>query len=408
MPRVRPFKGIRPVRDKVHLVVSRSYITYEPRDLVQKLDSNPYSFIHIINPDHGRLDKAPANSDELFRRIKNRYQDFVKDEVFQKEESPAFYLYEQAKPEGTFLGLICGTSVLDYEQGQIKKHEQTISAREAIFANYLSICDINAEPVLLTYDDNEEVDNIQRAYLSKEPAYDFTTTDRTTHRLWVITEEKDIAVLTAAFAQGGALYIADGHHRSASSAALAARKRQAGSQEENADQFFMSYLVPKSQMRILEFNRLVKDLNGLDKATLLERLQAHFLIEQCDRNRARPQAKGEMAMYIDGQWYGMHLKEKREDTLESVLCTELILEPVLGISDLRTDRRIGFIGGQDGLEGVERQVNNGKYALGIVLFPVKVSELMGVADRGEVMPPKSTWVEPKLRSGLVIYSLEES
>lgn len=406
MPSIRPFRAIRPVKDKAHLVVSRSYITYEPNALVQKLDSNPYSFIHVINPDHGRSDKAAPNSELLFERIKGRYHDFLDQGIFIMDVAPAIYLYEQVKPEGTFLGLICGTSAADYDQDRIKKHEHTISSREEMFSKYLDLTDINAEPVLLTYRDDDGIEAIKRRYLKREPIYDFSTTDRARHRLWSIDAPDDIHSLQQAFEEVGSFYIADGHHRSASSSRLAAKRKAEGGSE--SAQYFMSYLVPQSQMCIMEFNRLVKDLNGHQEADLLEALQEHFLIEQCDRERAKPRQKGEMAMYLAGKWYGMHLKSPRAEVLDADLCTDLILTPLLDIADLRSDRRVGFLGGHDGLGGLEREVNGGNYAMGIALYPVSTEELMAVADRGEVMPPKSTWVEPKLRSGLTIYSLTDS
>jgi uncharacterized protein (DUF1015 family) len=402
---VRPFKAIRPVRDKVHLVVSRSYISYEPAALSQKLDSNPYSFIHIINPDHGQMVKSPANSPELFKRIKGKFEEFIDQGVFIKDEQAAFYLYEQANEDITFRGIVCATSAKDYESGVIKRHEHTIAAREEIFKQYLDVCDINAEPVLLTYQDEDKVTEIQDRVGQRDPVYDFSTTDRTRHRVWKIEEQAEINELTAAFGDIESLYIADGHHRSASSSRLA--KDYADAPADDPHHFFMSYLIPQSQLRVLEFNRLVTDLNGLEISDFLGQLQRSFIIEQCEKAQAKPRCKGEMALYVDGCWYGMKLKESYAG-LDTQLCTDVILEPILGLSDLRTDKRVGFIGGQEGLDGIERKVNRGKYVLGLALFPVSITELKQVADNNEVMPPKSTWIEPKLRSGLTVYSLSSS
>lgn len=409
---VKPFSAIRPTRDKVSLVASRSYLSYDEETLMEKLKHNPYTFLHIINPGYSEqgveiLGKAK------YPLVKKKFHHFQLEGVFKQDEKPLFYLYQQEKEDSTFTGIICASSVDDYLNGNIKIHEQTIARREKMFKDYLDSTGFNAEPVLLTYPDHSTIENTVGKYLSERPEYEFTTTNRSVHRLWVINDNKDILDIQQAFETIESLYIADGHHRSASSALLCQQRRKENPNYTGKESFnyCMSYLIPESQLRILDFNRLVTDLNGLSTEQLLQAVEKNYMLKKV-AGSFTPKKKDEIGMYLAGQWYSltaletsfnrMHCVEK----LDPAILSKNILSPVLGIHDLRTDKRISFINGTLGNITLEQAVDSGKYAIAFALKPIAVDELKEVADASESMPPKSTYIEPKLRSGLLIYTID--
>ena len=379
----------------VHLVASRSYVTYNKRQLDAKLFTNPYTFVHVINPEWGQQVRSKPNSPERFAKIREKFDEFISMRIFMKDEQSCFYLYRQQTTTNTFTGIIGCASAEDYFNGTIKKHEQTLARREEIFKKYLKICRINAEPVLLSYPDDNSIENITDDYLKERPEYDFTTTDRVRHQLWVIENTKDIQKIQSAFAGISSFYIADGHHRCASSALLG--KELKG----NESSYILCLFMPENQLKIWEHNRLVKDLNGLNAIEFVKKLEKIFNVEE--RNNAfKPASPGALSMYLSGKWFELKVTQK-EKTSDSELLTEKILQPILGIKDLRTDKRIAFIGGNEGAEGIQNKVDSGKYKVGFGLFPIALTQLKNVADSGQTLPPKSTWVEPKLRSALTIY-----
>ena len=396
---VKPFKAIRPTKDKVHLVASRSYISYTKGELEGKLNSNPYSFIHIINPDHGKENKARANSKELFQRVKNRFDQFMAEGTLIQDEKASLFVYEQKKEGHSTCGVIGLTSAKDYGKGLIKKHEQTLPKREAIFKDYLETCDIHAEPVLLTYPDNADIKKIISNQKTKEPIYDLTTSNRVRHTLWQIDNDEDIEGIRLGFRDVGSLYIADGHHRSASSYLLS---ESGNLPEDHPYNYFMSYLVPESELQIYEFNRLVTDLNGLSEEDFLKRISENFKVERL-KNEEKPSRKGVFIFIMNKHWYRITCKFESKD-IDPTILNEYIIAPILGIKDQRHDKRIAFAGGSHAMEKLKKNVSSGKFILGIVLHPVSIQELKDISDRDEIMPPKSTWIEPKLRSGLTIYS----
>lgn len=381
------------------MVASRSYISYSKRDLENKLSSNPYSFIHIINPEFGQPKTARSNSKKLFLKIREKFETFFDDGVFIQDEKESLYIYQQEKEGRRTCGIIALASARDYGNGIIKKHEQTLTKREALFRDYLQICDFQAEPVLLTYPDNSEIKKIIEKNKRIEPSYDLTMTSRVRHTLWKIRSEVDIRSIEKHFESVESLYIADGHHRTASSYLLSETFQNP---EDHPYNYFMSYLVPESDMIIHEFDRVVKDLNGLTEIAFLDKLSVHFQIEKIDVARS-PSKKGEFVFYFKNSVYKVTRKFSSDD-LDTRVLNEYLFGPILGIKDLRNDKRIGFVGGDHAGEKLMQAVDSDKFTLGIRLFPVSMQELKKIADEGKTMPPKSTWIEPKLRSGFTIYS----
>ena len=404
MPIVRPFRAIRPAQNLVHLIVSRSYISYDDDALSQKLASNPFSFIHVINPDHGTDDAAPSGSKALFKRVRDKYIEFYRSHYFVQDEKPGLYIYRQRYGGKDFTGIICATASKDYAEGRIKKHELTLTKREKIFTKYLHTTGINAEPVLLSYPDDDYITELIEHRMSKRPIYDFNTSDTMRHSLWAIDKPKEIEKVRDTFAHMEAFYIADGHHRTASSARLTAEENGGGYGEDAPHDFFMSYLVPSSQMHIEAYHRLVKLDGPMEEDEILNSLSEVFDILEMAVAES-PSHKGEFCMNIRGKWFRLLSKTPDDKLLDVQLCSDAILKPVFGIKDLRTDKRISFMNGAKGIEPLSDAVSSGRADIAIALYPVQMNELFDISDRGGTMPPKSTWVEPKLRSALTIYSL---
>ncbi len=411
MATILPFKAIRPTKDKVAHVVSKSYQGYSRRELNTILEFNPFSFLHIINP--GYKFSKNVKGKERFQLVHNRYLEFLEDAVFLKDEKESFYLYEVTSPHFTCSGLFCSTSVADYQNDLIKKHEDTLQRREVLFAEYLETVQFNAEPVLMTYPDNAVISGILEEQKQYAPEYFFTTEDRVTHRLWRISEKQVVTSLHKAFSEIEALYIADGHHRSASSNLLAenSKKGNLNHTGKEAYNFFMSYLIPESQIRIFEFNRMIKGLNGLTKEAFLIKLDAMYRIENQGDVLYKPSKKHHFSMYLDGEFYSLYLRKKVYhfsdplSELDTQILFKTVLEPILGIKDLRKDKRIQYGHGKHNAIKMKDEIDKGRFTVGFGLVPITIQEIKAIADAGLVMPPKSTYIEPKLRSGLAIYEL---
>ena len=403
---VKPFKAVRPTADKAHLVASRSYVSYTKPQLRSKLHENPYSFLHIIHPDLGsnKLHKADT-LEKRFELVKSKYKEFIEEEILVREEEACFYIYRQIKNGHPFTGLIAAVAVEDYNDGKIKIHEQTLSKREDTFTKYLDITDINAEPVLLMSERSTGLEIIYAKYLDQRPTYDFTTTNRDRHQLWIVNAKEDIQKIEEIYAQIDALYIADGHHRSASSAKLCESRAQDSSNPTGKEpwNYFLAYILDENTVRIYEFNRLVKDLNGMEVSAFLKALEKDFYVNEAPEN-FKPSQKGEFSLYIHKQWFALNLKVHQE-TLDAQVLSDLVLNPILGIKDLRKDKRVSFLDGPKGMEGMKQLIDKKQFIAGFGLYPVAIEELKHIADINGTMPPKSTWVEPKLRSGLIVYEL---
>lgn len=407
---IQPFKGVRPGRDKAHLVVSRAVNTYKKNILNAKLEENPFTFLHIILPESGTKSTTKPNSKERFKLVKKRYDDFKKQNILISDKKPSLYIYLQIKDNHSYLGIIGASSVEDYNKGIIKVHEQTLTKREEIFTKYLHVCGFNAEPVLLTYPDSPAIDKVIKKYTKQRAEYEFTTADRIGHFLWPVNDSTDLKTIVQSFSKMDAIYIADGHHRSSSSSLLA-KKINKNAFKKGMHNYCLAFFIAKSQLKIYDFNRLVKDLNGKSVSEFLKEISTNFVINPVDFKKAKPNSKNTFAFYSEGKWYHLKLKKgsiKSKDPLSNLdaeILNKFILGPVLGIKDLKTDDRISFLGGNKGIDGLQKMVDDGKAKAAFALFPVSVNELMSIADNKQIMPPKSTYIEPKLRSGLVIQQL---
>ncbi|RZS92593.1 DUF1015 domain-containing protein [Aquimarina brevivitae] len=410
MAKIIPFKAVRPTRDKVSLVASRPYQSYTPAERESRLDHNPYSFLHIVNP--GYKYQKEITGTERYKLVRNRYLEFKEDEIFIQDQKPTYYVYKIInREEEEFLGIIAAASAEDYENNCIKKHEDTLKDREETFKEYLKTVGFNAEPVLLTYPDNPVIKEILLQVSKERAEYEFTTTYRDTHYLWKIDDQELIQTLQKEFEAMDCIYIADGHHRSSSSCLLAKDLKAESSNHtgKEAYNFFMSYLIPESDLKIYEFNRLIKDLNGLGKEEFLIQLDEWYRIENRGQEYYKPSKPHHFSMYLDGEFYSLYLRktkynfENALDELDAQLLYETVLEPILGIKDLRTDTRIAYSDGKKDIAYVKSEVDSGAFTVGFGLFPASTSQLKKIADQNLVMPPKSTFIAPKLRSGVTIY-----
>ncbi len=408
---IHPFKAIRPTRDKAQLVSTRPLAAYRKHILRAKLDENPYTFLHIIHPEGDKEHHSKANSVERFEAVKERYESFINQGILIQDAEPSFYIYRQTKGTHQFTGVIAGVSVEEYKNDLIKKHEATITSRESMFTNYLNITGFNAEPVLLAHKHLPELDKYLEKVTKARPEYEFSTTDKIKHELWVINAEKDTKLITI-YDSLNELYIADGHHRSASSARLKdtiVKNKQA--QFPNHD-YFLAYLIDEQKLEILEFQRLVKTLNGLSAKNFLKACSEHFEIEELKKAR-RPVQRHEIVCLLGKEAYSFKAKKSitaEKDVvkqLDAQILTDYILNPILGIEDLKTSKEIEFIPGTKELKRIIDRIKKEEFKVGFLLYPASINEVKEVADQGGIMPPKSTWVEPKMRSGLTIYNINE-
>lgn len=415
MANIIPFKGIRPSKDKVHLVASRPVDAYNSIQLNDKLLSNPYTFLHIISPDFSDGKKTKPGSEERLKKVKARYLKFVKDGVFVTEDQPCYYIYQQVNNSTIYTGIIGCSNIDDYFNGIIKIHEQTITEREQKLKHYLEVCDFNAEPVLFCYPDDKIIDELIAKSIQSEPINDFTTTDRLRHKLWVVSDPVRIKQIQERFSKIPAVYIADGHHRSASSALLGKSRREENPNYTGNEPFnyYLGAFFSETQLKIFDFNRVVKDLNGLSPEDFIHILSTKFEIIEKGIDLHKPERMHNFSMYLNGKWYSLDAKKEiiqQEDpvgSLDAFILTEHILSPIFNIHDLKTNKRIEFISGIKGLKELKKQVDSGKFKVAFALYPVEMKQLKHIADTNNSMPPKTTWVEPKMRSGLVIYSLSE-
>ncbi|MFK5972719.1 MAG: DUF1015 domain-containing protein [Flavobacteriaceae bacterium] len=411
MATIIPFKAIRPTQDKVAFVASRSYEEYSRKELNAILNYNPFSFLHIIDPGF-RFDNKVSKS-ERFKLVHNRYLEFLKGNILMKDTKDSFYIYEIEKNDFKCCGLLCSTSVEDYQNDVIKKHEETIHRREELFANYLKTVEFNAEPVLMTYVNTDIIDKTIQKATKNTPEYNFTTTDKATHRLWAISDKKTVMTLQGEFQKIDALYIADGHHRSASSTLLSQQSKEQNPRHTGREHynFFMSYLIPESEIKIYEFNRMIQDLNGLTKEEFLIKLKTYYKIENRGRTLYKPTKKHHFSMYLEGEFYALYLKNKTYEftdvlsKLDTQILLKTVLEPILDILDLRNNKRIQYGYGKQNIRKMKDEIDKGNFVVGFGLVPIAVDEIKAIADAGLVMPPKSTYIEPKMRSGLTIYEL---
>lgn len=414
MAKVKPFRGIRPPRELVTEVASRPYDVLNSEEARAEAEGNPRSLYHIIKPE---IDFAPGTDEhapEVYDKAVENFKAFRDNGWLVQDENDHYYIYAQTMDGRTQYGIVVAANVEDYMQGRIKKHELTRRDKEEDRMKHVRCNNANIEPVFFAFPDNEELETIIRNVTAGKPEYDFVAPDGFGHTLWVIDDEATISKITEEFEKIPALYIADGHHRSAAAALVGNEKAQnnpahRGDEEYN---YFMAVAFPASHLKIIDYNRVVRDLNGLTPAQFLDRLAENFIVEEKGKEIYHPNGLHNFALYLDGKWYSLTAKEGTYNdsdpigVLDVTVSSDLILRDILNITDLRSDKRIDFVGGIRGLEELQRRVDSGEMAMALALYPVTMGQLITIADTGNIMPPKTTWFEPKLRSGLIIHKLD--
>lgn len=406
MAKIKPFKAVRPAPDKVALVTCRTYDDYSSAELAAWLSFNPYSFLHVIHPAYAHAQKITL--EKRFKGVAHKYQDFKDEDILIAENSTAFYIYEIETKGQLFTGIIVGVSIGDYQNGYIKKHEDTLQYRVELFKDYLHQTHFNTEPVLITYPDSIEINTFLSLQKQQQPVYSFATPNKEKHTLWKLDTQTEMDWLVEHFDKIPNLYIADGHHRSASAELLYEQNKHLGNENLN---YFMSFLIAESTVKIYEYNRLVRDLNGLTKDDFIKKIAEHFIIKTKDQELWKPQNKFEFGMYLDGSFYALFYKHEQHDessllnSLDAQILYATVLHPLLGIEDLRNDERIDYIPGKQSIAIIKELVDEGEFEVGFMLYPSDINEIKALADNNLIMPPKSTYIEPKFRNGLVVYEL---
>ena len=406
MVTITPFKALRPEAQLAKVVASRPYDVLNSREAKVEAQGNPHSFLHITKSEISLPDSSDIHSPEVYEKAKENLSAFLSRNVLFIENKPCYYIYELIMNGRSQVGLVCGSSVNDYENGLIKKHEFTRPEKELDRITHIKTTGAQTGNVFIAYRNVAQIDElISGCMKEKSPQYSFTADDDVQHSIWVVNDENTITQITNLFKEKvPATYIADGHHRAASAAKV--RAALGNNATENAD-IFLTTLFPANQLSILDYNRVIKDLNGNSAEEFIKKLEENFTLEK-KASAYKPVAIHEFGLYINNQWYSLtaHQNIIKDDVLGVLdinILQENILTPILNIVDQRTDARIDFVGGIRGLEELERKVNSGEMAIAISLFPVTMSQLFAVADSGDVMPPKSTWFEPKLRDGLLTH-----
>lgn len=405
MAKIIPFKAVRPTPDKVSLVTCRTYDDYSPAELAAYLDFNPFSFLHILNPAY--VNQQKIGLEKRFKMVAHKYHDFKTENILITENEVAFFVYEIQSPTRKFTGIIAGTSIEDYQNNTIKKHEDTLQYRVELFKDYLHQTGFNTEPVLITYPDNSEINNWLDIQKKHPKLYEFSTTNKEKHTLWKVDSEEDINWLQAQFENIGSVYIADGHHRSASAELLYEQDKSSGNKNLN---YFMSFLIAESNVKIYEYNRIISDLNNHSKESFLADLSKDFWVKNKGQELWKPTQKFQFGMYLEGEFYNLTLKDENSfknvlERLDAQILYEKVLHPILNITDLRNDERIDYIPGNQSIVTIKEVVDEGEFEVGFMLFPADIAEIKALADNNLIMPPKSTYIEPKFRSGLVIYEI---
>jgi uncharacterized protein (DUF1015 family) len=411
---IKPFKGIRPPKELVEKIESRPYDVLNSEEAREEAGDNEMSLYRIIKPE---IDFPVGTSEydpRVYEKAAENFQKFQDKGWLVQDEKEMYYIYAQTMNGKTQYGLVVGAYIDDYMSGVIKKHELTRRDKEEDRMKHVRVNNANIEPVFFAYPDNVVLDALVKKYTAKTPEYDFIAPiDGFGHQFWLIDDAKDIATVTEEFGKMESLYIADGHHRSAAAALVGDEKRRQNPNHKGDEEYnyFMAVAFPASQLTILDYNRVVKDLNGLSSEEFLNALTKNFVVEKKGEVEYKPQELHEFSLYLDNNWYSLKAKEgtyNNEDpigVLDVDISSRLILDEILGITDLRSDKRIDFVGGLRGLKELKRRVDNGEMKVALALYPVSMQQIMDIADSGNIMPPKATWFEPKLRSGLVIHKL---
>lgn len=411
--KVKPFRGVRPPKALVREVASRPYDVLNSEEARKEAEGNAKSLYHIIKPEIDFPVGKDEHDEDVYTKAAENFQLFQEKGWLLQDEKEMYYVYAQTMNGKTQYGLVVGASVEDYMTGKIKKHELTRRDKEEDRMKHVRVNDANIEPVFFAYPDNEALNVIVAKTTAQQPEYDFVSVDGVGHHFWLIQHEEDIRRITEIFAAMPAMYIADGHHRSAAAALVGAEKvknnpKHTGTEEYN---YFMAVCFPDSQLTIIDYNRVVKDLNGLTPAEFIQKLEKNFTVEPTGTEIQRPKNLHNFSVYLDGRSFSVTAKPGTYDDsdpigqLDVTITSRLVLDEILGIKDLRSDKRIDFVGGIRGLGELKKRVDSGEMAVALALYPVSMKQLMDIADTGNIMPPKTTWFEPKLRSGLVIHKL---
>jgi len=415
MAKLHAFKGFRPGKENVSEVASRPYDVLNSKEARDEVSGNPWSFLHVVKPEVDLPEDTDLHSDEVYNKGKENLEKLIDEGYFKQEQTELLYVYGQTMFGKRQYGIVGCAAVDDYLNDVIKKHELTRPDKEEDRMNHIRVTNFNAEPVFFAYPDHPELDSIVADVVSGEAEYDFTTEDGVGHHFWLVTGSKDIKRIIEVFDREiQYTYVADGHHRTAAAALVGQeRKRQSpahrGDEEYN---YFLAVHFPASQLTIIDYNRVVKDLNGMSPEEFLEELGEGFVVKEMGPEIYKPDELHNFGLYLEGKWYSLTARpgtfndEDPIGCLDVTLLSEQVLGPLLNITDLRKSRRIDFVGGIRGLEELTRRVDSGEMAAAFALYPVTMKQLMDIADNGMIMPPKTTWFEPKLRSGLVIHSLE--
>lgn len=416
MATIKPFKGIRPPKEFVEQVESRPYDVLDSEEARAEAGDNEKSLYHIIKPE---INFEPGTSEydtRVYKSAAEHFQLFQDKGWLVQDTDEHYYIYAQTMNGKTQYGLVVGAYVQDYMTGVIKKHELTRRDKEEDRMKHVRVCDANIEPVFFAYPDNKVLDDLIMRYAQNEPEYDFIAPiDGFRHQLWIITANSDLETITNEFAKMPSLYIADGHHRSAAAALVGAEKARQNPNHNGKEEYnyFMAVCFQASQLTILDYNRVVKDLNGMSAEAFLEALAHDFSVEKKGEAEYKPQQLHEFSLYLDGNWYSLKAKEGTYNDADPIgvldvdISSRLILDKLMNIKDLRSDNRIDFVGGLRGLKELKRRVDNGEMRWALALYPVSMKQIMDIADSGKIMPPKATWFEPKLRSGLIIHKLKD-
>lgn len=410
MAQIQPFKALRPDPQHAAHVASRPYDVMNRAEAKEEARGNPYSFLHITRSEVDLPESVDVYDEEVYNTAKNTLKSFISRNVLFKESKPCYYIYQLVMDGRTQTGLVCVSSVDDYNKGIIKKHEFTRPEKENDRINHMVTTCAQTGNVFLAYRDTPEVDRLITNWQNdRSPVYDFTAPDGVRHSIWVVNTDQVIAAITEAFTQQvPATYIADGHHRAASAAK--AREKLTAERSKMKAGWFLTTLFPASQLSIFDYNRVITDLNGHSAESILQALSEHFAVEVKGEKPFKPQQAAEFGMYVGGTWYALRFRHSLQgrdpvSVLDISLMQEFILSPLFNIHDQRTDKRIDFVGGIRGLQALADRVDSGEASVAFSLYPVSMEQLFAVADTGEVMPPKSTWFEPKLRDGLLTYQL---
>lgn len=408
---IRPFSAIRPSREKADKIAALPYDVYNRKEAKEIVEKNPLSFLRIDRAETQFDDSVDTYAPEVYQKAHDLLWGMVEDGSFVKEEKSCYYIYELTMDGRTQTGIAACASIDDYGQGVIKKHENTRAEKEQDRINHVNICNAQTGPIFLAYRANAVINAVVDAVKKEEALYDFVSEDGIRHRVWIISDDTQIGDVEKAFASIGEIYIADGHHRAASAVRVGQmrRKEHPGYTGEEEFNYFLSVLFPDEQLMIMDYNRVVKDLNGMTEEAFLEKASQLFDVEFVGSQPVKPEKKGEFSMCLAEKWYrctipAEEIPDHPVDGLDVSVLQQRLLSPVLGIGDPKTDSRIDFVGGIRGLEELERRCRE-DCAVAFAMYPTSIEELFAVADAGLLMPPKSTWFEPKLRSGIFIHAL---